>query len=82
MKYITYEEPLKGKTFTEKQMHEVYRDMTDKKKNIQTLTVGKRTCLNLVYLKKLSNGTASESKPLFLCKKYYKEDTLCVKEFI
>lgn len=25
-KYITYEEPLKGKTFTEKQMHEVYRD--------------------------------------------------------
>lgn len=26
MKYITYEEPLKGKTFTE-----VYRDMTDKK---------------------------------------------------
>lgn len=32
MKYITYEEPLKGKTFTEKQMHEVYRDMTDKKR--------------------------------------------------
>ena len=23
--YITYEEPLKGKTFTEKQMYEVYR---------------------------------------------------------
>lgn len=31
MKYITYEEPLKGKTFTENQMHEVYRDMADKK---------------------------------------------------
>lgn len=30
MKYITYEEPLKGKTFTEKQMHEVYRDLADK----------------------------------------------------
>ena len=30
-KYITYENPLKGKTFTEKQMHEVYRDMADKK---------------------------------------------------
>lgn len=29
MKYITYEEPLKGKTFTEKQMYEVYRDMAD-----------------------------------------------------
>lgn len=28
--YITYEEPLKGKIFTEKQMHEVYRDMVDK----------------------------------------------------
>ena len=30
MKYITYEEPLKGKTFKEKQMHEVYRDLADK----------------------------------------------------
>lgn len=30
MNYITYEEPLKGKTFTENQMHEVYRDMADK----------------------------------------------------
>ena len=30
MKYITYEEPLKGKTFTENQMHEVYRDLADK----------------------------------------------------
>ena len=30
MKYITYEEPLKGKIFTEKQMHEVYRDLADK----------------------------------------------------
>ena len=29
-KYITYEEPFKGKTFTEKQMHKVYRDMVDK----------------------------------------------------
>ena len=28
--YITYEEPLKGKCFTEKQMHEVYRDLADK----------------------------------------------------
>lgn len=28
--YITYEDPLKGKTFTEKQMHEVYRDLADK----------------------------------------------------
>lgn len=28
--YITYEEPLKCKTFTEKQMHEVYRNMVDK----------------------------------------------------
>ena len=28
--YITYEEPFKGKTFTEKQLHEVYRDMADK----------------------------------------------------
>lgn len=30
MKYSTYEEPLKGKTFTENQMYEVYRDMVDK----------------------------------------------------
>ena len=30
MKYITYEEPLKGKCFTKKQMHEVYRDLVDK----------------------------------------------------
>ena len=29
-KYITYEEPLQGKIFTEKQMYEVYRDMADK----------------------------------------------------
>lgn len=29
--YITYEEPLQGRVFTEKQMHEVYRDMADKK---------------------------------------------------
>ena len=28
--YITYEEPFKGKTFTENQMHEVYRDLADK----------------------------------------------------
>lgn len=28
--YITYEDPLKGKTFTEKQMREVYRDIVDK----------------------------------------------------
>lgn len=28
--YVTYEEPLKGKTFTEKQMYEVYRDMANK----------------------------------------------------
>ena len=29
--YTTYEEPLKGRTFTEKQMYKVYRDMADKK---------------------------------------------------
>ena len=29
-KFITYEEPLAGKVFTERQMHEVYRDMADK----------------------------------------------------
>lgn len=29
-RYTTYEEPLKGRTFTEKQMHEVYRDLADK----------------------------------------------------
>lgn len=29
-KYITYEEPLQGRIFTEKQMYEVYRDMADK----------------------------------------------------
>ncbi len=28
--YITYEEPLQGRTFTENQMHEVYRDMVNK----------------------------------------------------
>lgn len=28
--YVTYEEPLKGRCFTEKQMHEVYRDMANK----------------------------------------------------
>ncbi len=30
-RYITYEEPLQGRSFTFKQMHEVYRDMADKK---------------------------------------------------
>ena len=30
-KYITYEVPLQGRIFTEKQMYEVYRDMADKK---------------------------------------------------
>lgn len=29
-KYITYEQPFVGRTFTEKQMHEVYRDLADK----------------------------------------------------
>lgn len=29
-KYITYEEPLKGKSFTINQLHEVYRDLVDK----------------------------------------------------
>lgn len=28
--YTTYEDPLAGRTFTEKQMHEVYEDMVDK----------------------------------------------------
>ena len=30
MKYVTYEEPLKGKTFTKSQIHKVYRDLVDK----------------------------------------------------
>ena len=30
-KYITYEEPLQSRTFTEQQIHEVYRDLADKK---------------------------------------------------
>ena len=30
-KYITYEEPLQGRKFTEQQMHEVYRDLADKR---------------------------------------------------
>ena len=29
-RYITYEEPFEGRTFTLKQMHEVYRDMANK----------------------------------------------------
>ena len=29
-RYITYEEPLKGRIFTFEQMKEVYRDMADK----------------------------------------------------
>lgn len=29
--YISYEEPFNGKAFTSSQMHEVYRDMADKK---------------------------------------------------
>lgn len=28
--YSTYEEPLKGRRFTERQMYEVYRDLADK----------------------------------------------------
>lgn len=28
--FTTYEEPLNDRTFTEKQMHEVYRDLADK----------------------------------------------------
>lgn len=30
-KYITYEDPLQGRIFTEEQMYEVYRDLADKK---------------------------------------------------
>ena len=30
VKYITYEEPFKSKTFTENQMHKVYRDIVNK----------------------------------------------------
>ena len=30
-KYTTYEEPLQGKIFADKQMYEVYRDLADKK---------------------------------------------------
>lgn len=29
-KYTTYEEPLQGRTFTENQMKEVYRDLANK----------------------------------------------------
>lgn len=29
-RYVTYEEPLAGRTFTVNQMHEVYRDLADK----------------------------------------------------
>lgn len=29
--YITYEQPFEGRTFTENQMKEVYRDLADKK---------------------------------------------------
>lgn len=29
-RYITYEAPFVGRTFTEKQMNEVYRDLADK----------------------------------------------------
>ncbi len=29
--YITYEQPFEGRTFTSDQMHEVYRDLADKK---------------------------------------------------
>lgn len=29
-KYTTYEEPLQGRVFNEKQMYEVYRDLADK----------------------------------------------------
>lgn len=28
--YITYEQPLSGQVFTNKQMHEVYRDLADR----------------------------------------------------
>ena len=30
-KYISYEEPINGRSFTYKQMQEVYRDLADKK---------------------------------------------------
>lgn len=30
-KYIAYEEPVKNRCFTEKQVYEVYRDLADKK---------------------------------------------------
>ena len=29
-RYITYEEPLQGRTFTARQMKEVYRDLADR----------------------------------------------------
>lgn len=51
MKYITYEEPLKGKIFTEKQMYEVYRERI--RQNIQTLNVGNQICSKVEYLKSL-----------------------------
>lgn len=30
MMYITYEQPFKGKRFTEKQMNKIYRNLVDK----------------------------------------------------
>ena len=53
MKYITYEEPLKGKTFTEKQMHEVYRDLADKAEYPDFELNGKRKQAVIFMQKKL-----------------------------
>ena len=66
--YITYEEPFKGKTFTEKQMHEVYRDLADKTE-YPDFECWKTDMLKSGIFEKFSNKTASESKPLFLYKK-------------
>ena len=41
-KYISYEEPINGRSFTINQLHEVYRDLANK--NIQILTVGLPIC--------------------------------------
>lgn len=83
MKYITYEEPLKGKTFTENQMHEVYRDLADKAE-YPDFECWKTDMLKSGVFEEVQLLTASESKPLFLYKKMkFKEDTnMCKRTFL
>ena len=68
-KYITYEDPLQGRIFTEKQMYEVYRDLADKKEypGFESWL----TCSKAEYLRRCRHENTDNS----ICNSYQKRSS-------